>query len=571
MNRSRAFRRLVALSSAVLLTLSVAVPAATAKPPEDGPASNKAKTTKVQILSLNDFHGQLRPPDGVNSSGGRIGPIHAGGAEYLASYLRQLEATNPNTLFVSAGDLIGATPLISAIFHDEPSIEAMNLMGLDYNGVGNHEFDEGAAELTRMQEGGCHPVDGCFGGDGFAGADFDFLAANVTYKATGETIFPPYAIHEFPGVDIAVVGMTLEGTPSIVTAAATADIDFHDEADSVNALVPVLKAQGIETIIVLLHEGGSAPAITEASINACNGVGGTAITDVMTRLNPEIDLVITGHTNWAVNCADFAGTGIMMTGAASVGRLITDTDLVISRATKEIVSASINNVIVRRDVLPAAPDITALIDKYGTIAAPTENRVIGNAPSALLRDNNTFGESSLGDIIADAQLWATSGASWPTAPPQGPAAQLAFMNAGGIRAIINAGEITYGEAFSVQPFANVLVTMDMTGAQIDRVLEQQFTGGNGILQISSTLNWQRSTVAGDRAQNITIGGAPLDPAATYRVTLNNFLADGGDNYTVFREGTNRYVGEIDLDAFARYVQMLGTVNPGPQNRISAAP
>ena len=571
MTRTRAFRRLVALSSAVLLTLSVAVPVATAKPPEDGPASDKAKTTKVQILSLNDFHGQLRPPDGVNSSGGRIGPIHAGGAEYLASYLRQLEATNPNTLFVSAGDLIGATPLISAIFHDEPSIEAMNLMGLDYNGVGNHEFDEGAAELTRMQEGGCHPVDGCFGGDGFAGADFDFLAANVTYKATGETIFPPYAIHEFPGVDIAVVGMTLEGTPSIVTAAATADIDFHDEADSVNALVSVLKDQGIETIIVLLHEGGSAPTITEASINACNGVGGTAITDVMTRLNPEIDLVVTGHTNWAVNCADFAGTGIMMTGAASVGRLITDTDLVISRATKEIVSATINNVIVRRDVLPAAPDITALIDKYGTIAAPTENRVIGNAPLPLLRDNNTFGESSLGDIIADAQLWATSGSTWPAAPPQGPAAQLAFMNAGGIRAIINAGEITYGEAFSVQPFANVLVTMNMTGAQIDRVLEQQFTGGNGILQISSTLNWQRSTVAGDRAQNITIGGVPLDPAATYRVTLNNFLADGGDNYTVFREGTNRYVGEIDLDAFARYVQMLGTVNPGPQNRISAAP
>ena len=556
----------------MVIVASIAVPAAWAKPPDDGPAANKAKTTAVQILSLNDFHGQLRPPDGVNSSGGRIGPIHAGGAEYLASYLRQLEATNPkNTLFVSAGDLIGATPLISAIFHDEPSIEAMNLMGLDYNGVGNHEFDEGAAELTRMQEGGCHPVEGCFGGDGFAGADFDFLAANVTYKATGETIFPPYAIHEFPGVDIAVVGMTLEGTPSIVTAAATADIDFHDEADSVNALVPVLKAQGIETIIVLLHEGGSGPAITEASINACNGLSGTAITDVMTRLNPEIDLVITGHTNWAVNCADFAGTGIMMTGAASVGRLITDTDLVISRATKEIVSATINNVIVRRDVLPAAPDITALIDKYGTIAAPTENRVIGNAPSALLRDNNTFGESSLGDIIADAQLWATSGPTWPAAPPQGPAAQLAFMNAGGIRAIINAGEITYGEAFSVQPFANVLVTMNMTGSQIDRVLEQQFTGGNGILQISSTLNWQRSTVAGDRAQNITIGGAPLDPAATYRVTLNNFLADGGDNYTVFREGTNRYVGEIDLDAFARYVQMLGTVNPGPQNRISAAP
>ena len=189
-----------------------------------------------------------------------------------------------------------------------------------------------------MQEGGCHPVEGCFGGDGFAGADFQFLAANVTYKDTGETIFPPYAIHEFPGVDIAIVGMTLEGTPSIVTAAATADIDFHDEADSVNALVPVLKAQGIETIIVLLHEGGSAGALNETTVNQCNNPTGTAITDVITRMDREIDLVVTGHTNWALNCPNFAGTGIMVTGAASVGRVVTDTDLVISRATKEIVA-----------------------------------------------------------------------------------------------------------------------------------------------------------------------------------------------------------------------------------------
>ena len=214
-----------------------------AKPPPGGQAEQHAQTTEVQILALNDFHGQLRPPD-ATSSGGRIGATPAGGAEYLASYVRDLRATNPNTLFVSAGDLIGATPLVSAIFHDEPTIEAMNLMGLDYNGVGNHEFDEGAAELTRMQEGGCHPVEGCFAGDGFEGADFQFLAANVTYKDTGETIFPPYAIQQFPGVKVAVVGMTLEGTPNIVTAAATADIDFHDEADSVNALVPAPQAAG---------------------------------------------------------------------------------------------------------------------------------------------------------------------------------------------------------------------------------------------------------------------------------------------------------------------------------------
>ena len=548
---------------------------ASADPPAGGRAEQRAKTTEVQILGLNDFHGQLRPPDAA-SSGGRIGATPAGGAEYLASYVRDLRATNPNTLLVSAGDLIGATPLISAIFHDEPTIEAMNLIGLDFEGVGNHDFDEGTAELTRMQNGGCHPVEGCFGGDGFDGANFQFLAANVTYKATGETIFPPYAIREFSGVKVAVVGMTLQATPTIVTAAATADIDFHDEADSVNALIPVLKEQGVETIVVLLHEGGSANiALNEANVNACANPwtvpGSAAITDVITRLNPEIDLVVSGHTNWAINCPDFAGTGIMVTGAASAGRVVTDVDLTISRATKEPVAASINNVIVKRDVKPAATDITALINRYGEIAAPTENRVLGTATAALTRTANAAGESSLGDIIADAQLWATSGPTWPAA--NGAPAVIAFMNAGGIRTDINVGPITYGEAFNVQPFANVLVTMDMTGAQIDALLEQQFQGGNGVLQISASLTYDRnnSLPAGDRISNVRINGVPIDPALPYRVTVNNFLADGGDNYTVFRQGTNRFVGEIDLDAFARYIEFLVNVSPGPQNRITIVP
>ncbi|HET7691107.1 MAG TPA: bifunctional metallophosphatase/5'-nucleotidase [Nocardioidaceae bacterium] len=556
-------RFLFAATSALLIA---GIPAlATAKPPPGSPAQGKATTTQVQILALNDFHGQLRPPDST-SSGGRIGSTPAGGAEYLAQYVRDLRATNPNTLFVSAGDVIGATPLVSAIFHDEPTIEAMNLMGLDYNGVGNHEFDEGPAELTRMQEGGCHPTDGCFGGDGFEGADFQFLAANVEYTETGKTIFPPYAVHEFPGVDVAVVGMTLEGTPSIVTAAATQGLEFKDEADSVNALVPVLKAQGIETIIVLLHEGGSPGAsLNESTFNSCVNPTGAAV-DVIKRFDTEIDLVVTGHTNWSINCPNFANTGIMVTGAASVGRVITDVDLTISRATKDIVSASINNNIVKRDVFPPAPDLTALINHYGAIAAPVENRVLGTASAPLTRTGNAAGESSLGDIIADAQLWATSGPGWSNGAP----AVVSFMNAGGIRADINAGPITYGETFSVQPFANVLVTMDMTGADIDAVLEQQFNGGNGVLQIPASLTYDRSASApaGSKVSNVRINGVPLDPSATYRVTVNNFLADGGDSFSVFRNGTNRYVGEIDLDAFARYVEHLGTVNPGPQNRIN---
>jgi 5'-nucleotidase len=295
------------------------------------------------------------------------------------------------------------------------------------------------------------------------------------------------------------------------------------------------------------------------------------VVDVIQRMNREIDLVVTGHTNWALNCPNFAGTGIMVTGAASVGRVVTDIDLTISRATKEVVSASINNVIVRRTVFPPATYISALIDHYGEIAAPTENRVIGTASAALSRTANAAGESSLGDIIADAQLWATSGASWPAA--NGAPAVISFMNAGGIRADINAGEITYGEAFSVQPFANVLVTMDMTGANIDALLEQQFQGGNGVLQIPASLTYDRSTSAapGSRVSNVRINGVLIDPAATYRVTVNNFLADGGDNYPQFRTGTNRFVGEIDLDAFSRYVEFLQVVNPGPQNRITLVP
>ncbi|WP_344301427.1 bifunctional metallophosphatase/5'-nucleotidase [Nocardioides bigeumensis] len=565
--RTRSIGLVVTAAASALLVAAVA-PGASAKPKPGGPAETKAKTTEVQILALNDFHGQLRPPDST-SSGGRIGTTPAGGAEYLAQYVRSLEETNPNSLFVSAGDVIGATPLVSAIFHDEPTIEAMNLMGLDYNGVGNHEFDEGPEELTRMQEGGCHPVEGCFGGDGFEGADFEFLAANVTYKDSGETIFPPFAIHEFPGVDVAVVGMTLEGTPNIVTAAATENLEFQDEADSVNALVPVLKKAGIETIVVLMHEGGSAGAsLNETTVNSCANPTGAAV-DVIKRFNPEIDLVVTGHTNWALNCPNLAGTGIMVTGAASVGRVVTDVDLTISRATKEVVSASINNVIVERTEFAPAADITELINHYGEIAAPIENRVIGTASAALSRTNNAYGESSLGDIIADAQLWATSGPGWSHGAP----AVVSFMNSGGIRAAIDAGPITYGEAFSVQPFANVLVTMDMTGTQIDDLLEQQFSGGNGVLQIPASLTYDRSESAptGSKVSNVRINGVLLDPATTYRVTVNNFLADGGDGYSVLRQGTNRFVGEIDSDAFSRYVEFLGTVDPGPQNRITSIP
>ena len=305
-------RRLSAIVTSIALLFTMAVPTVIAK---------DTKTTEIQILGLNDFHGQLEVVNPVASSGGRIGSLQgtfpnqtcipggspncipAGGVEFLATHVENLRATNPQgTVFVSAGDLIGATPLLSALFHDEPTIEAFNLMNLDYNGVGNHEFDEGIDELLRMQHGGCHPDDGCGDGTGFEGADFDFLAANVEYRATGDTIFPPYAIHTFPGkARVAFVGMTLEGTPLIVSPDGISTVNFLDEAEAVNALVPELLAQGVEAIVVLLHEGGSVQASGNgagnvAAINSCSSPSG-AVPQIVPNLHAEIDIVITGHTN----------------------------------------------------------------------------------------------------------------------------------------------------------------------------------------------------------------------------------------------------------------------------------
>ncbi|MBI5087327.1 MAG: metallophosphoesterase [Actinobacteria bacterium] len=293
------------------------------------------KTVDIQVLGLNDFHGALEPIPST-SSGGRIGATPAGGAEYLATHVDALRATNPkNTIFVSAGDLIGATPLVSALFHDEPTIEAFNEMGLDYNGVGNHEFDEGVDELLRMQRGGCHPVDGCQDGDRFRGADFDFLAANVTYRSNGKPIFPPYKIHTFTGgVKAAIIGMTLEQTPEIVTPAGISTVDFLDEAETVNRLVPYLQRKGIETFIVLLHQGGSvSDPLNESTINSCSNPTG-ALPPIVEQMDDAIDVVVTGHTNWAVNCVI---DGKIVTGAAVNGRLITDIDLTVSKRTDDVV------------------------------------------------------------------------------------------------------------------------------------------------------------------------------------------------------------------------------------------
>ncbi|HYO68347.1 MAG TPA: bifunctional metallophosphatase/5'-nucleotidase [Archangium sp.] len=523
----------------------------------------RPRTVSVQLLAINDLHGHLAPPDG--SSGElRVGSnpdgsptrVKAGGASHLAHHLARLRALAPkNTLVVSAGDLIGASPLVSALFHDEPTIEAMNLAGLDINAVGNHEFDEGTTELRRMQTGGCHPVEGCQDGTPFEGARFQFLSANVV-DGQGAPLFPPYAVREFEGVKVAFIGMTLEGTPEIVDTAGIQGFQFRDEADTVNALVPELKKQGVRAIVVVLHEGGA----QKGNHDGCEGIAGP-IVDIVQRMDAEVDAVITGHTHQAYNCVI---AGKRVTSAASYGRLITAMNLVLDTATGDVVESTARNVPVTRDT-EGVPEVQKLVERYDGLSAPRRNRVLGLLTAPLQQPNAQrwpSGESTLGNAISDSQLAATRDAG----------AQVAFMNPGGIRTEIDAGDITYGEAFSVQPFGNSLVTMTLTGKQLHTLLEQQWEGNSvRILQPSRgfSYGWKASAPVGQKVEpaSMRLNGAPVDPAGRYRVTVNSFLSNGGDNFRVLTEGTERRGGPVDVDAMETWLKKHSPVAPPETNRI----
>jgi 5'-nucleotidase len=568
-------KRLVALCALVVFVLALA-------PTAFGAPAN-AKDTFVQLLAINDFHGNLQPPAG---SSGRIatGPggqtVNAGGVEYLATWIKSLRTTNPNTITVGAGDIIGASPLISGLFHDEPTIEAMNALGLDVTGVGNHEFDEGIDELLRMQFGnqlggdGCHPVDGCQDGTPFGGSLFQYLAANVFYEGTQNTIFPPYEIHKVGNAKIAFIGLTLEGTPLIVTPAGVAGLEFRPEVPTINDLVAKLRAeQGVRAFVVLIHQGGfqNGPfPLGYQDSDRCDNFSGD-IVPIVNGLSSQVDVVISAHTHQPYICHI---NGKLVTSASSFGRLITDIDLRIDHQTKDIESATAHNVIVTRDVAKDAAE-TAIINKYDALSGPIANRVVGSQSADMTKTNNAAGESALGDVIADAQLASTS-------PTDFGGAVVAFMNPGGIRADLPCSQpctaaspapVTYNQLFTVQPFNNVMTVKTMTGDMIYRLLEQQFTGANGILQVSNGFEYSWSPTATPHVvpDSVKIDGVLVDKTATYRVAMNNFLASGGDGFTVFNEGTDPLGGEIDLDALVNYFMHNSPVGPGPQNRITRVP
>jgi 5'-nucleotidase len=536
-----------------------------------GPASRataQAPPVELRILAINDFHGYLRPsPGGIriadpDDKAKKI-VVPAGGAETMATVVKQLREGHHNTIFVAAGDLIGASPFLSAMFHDEPTIESLSMMGLDMSAVGNHEFDEGKDELLRMQNGGCHPVDHCQGPHPFTGARFHYLAASTIDKTTGKTLFPPYEIREFEGIPVAFIGLTLRGTADIVSPTGIADLEFRDEAETVNALVPELKARGVEAIVVLIHQGGYPNPIGD--YNECPGMSG-AIVDIVKKLDKAVDVVITGHTHQPYICEI---DGRLVTSADKYGTIVTTIDLKLDRATRDIVGSRADNVIVRTGAYARDEAQTALLQSYEQVAAPVANRPAGSITETLSHRPNNAGESPLGDIIADAQLAATQAAA-------NGGAVIAFTNPGGIRTDMarrNDGTVSYADIFASQPFRNQLVTLTLTGLQIKNALEQQWTDPKlpRILQLSKGFSyaWDAARPYGDHilADRMALNGQPIDPAASYRVTVNNYLSVGGDGFTVLKQGTAPLTGVYDIDALYGYFRANSPIGPAASDRI----
>jgi 5'-nucleotidase len=530
-------------------------------------AADNAAPVALRILAINDFHGYLRPPPGgiriedPDDPSKKIA-LAAGGAETMATLVKELRQGHANTVFVAAGDLIGASPFLSAMFHDEPAIESLSMMGLEIASVGNHEFDEGKDELKRMQNGGCHAIDKCLGPHPFTGARFHYLAASTFEKTTGKTLFPPYEIREFDGIPVAFIGLTLKGTADIISPAAAADLEFHDKAETVNALVPELKARGVEAIVVLIHEGG----LPVGDYNECPGISGP-IVDIVRKFDRAVDVVVSGHTHQAYNCEI---DGRLVTSADKFGTLVTAIDLELDRKTGDVTSARANNFIVRIGAYPRDPEQTALLAGYDKVEAPLANRRAGTLAETLSRVPNEAGESALGDIIADAQLAAT-GAS------ESGGAVIAITNPGGIRTDIarkEDGAVSYADVFASQPFRNQLVTLTLTGAQIKDMLEQQWLDPQRprILQVSKGFGyaWDASRPYGDHvlAEQMTLNGVRIEPLQTYRVTVDSYLALGGDGFTVLRGGSAKQFGVYDDEALFAYFQGNSPVAPPPLDRIA---
>lgn len=560
-----------------------------AAPMPGGPAA-----VPLRVIAFNDFHGQLEPAglalrvrDPADAS--RTLQVGAGGVAQLATLVKRLRAEAPHAVVVSSGDLVGASPLSSALFRDEPTIEVMNAIGVDLNAVGNHEFDRGTAELERLVRGGCHSGDGspaasCAGPDArFAGARFPFVAANVR-RADGTLLLPASVVREVGGVRVAFVGAVLRATPTVVVPSGVAGLRFEDEADAINREVAALKARGIEAIVAVIHEGGAIDG--DWNDPACPRARGP-IFAIVDRLRPEVDAVLSGHSHQGYACLrDAPGNPrLPVVQAYANGRGVSVLDLALDPASGDVIRARtrVRNVPVANGLagdraadatfppLPPDPAVGAIVAHYAARARPLADRPVGRIAGAATRDASAGGDTALGRLVADAQLAATR------APERG-GARIALTNPGGMRADLRCDAaaapctVRVADAFAAQPFGNGLVVMTLTGAQLLAALEQQFAGINAarprVLQPSAGFEWAwRASASGPRIVEARLDGVPIDAAARYRVAVNAFLAEGGDGFEAFREGTDRLGGPLDVDALVAWLGAAAVVEPPARARV----
>jgi 5'-nucleotidase len=557
-------RTCLLIAAAVVAALTLAAPAGAQKR-KDKPL----KPVKVQILGINDLHGHLQSTTPGTIARNPNERFPAGGIEYLATHVRTLRERARYTFTVASGDLVGASPLLSSLFHDEPTIEAMNALGLDVAAVGNHEFDEGVMELRRLKRGGCHPIDGCADGTPYEGADFPFLAANVLRRGKRKPIFRPYAIREIGPVKIGFIGLTLEGTPDLISPDFSRYLTFRDEAETINRYARELKARGVRAIVVLLHEGGFTHGVGD--LNSCPGISGP-VRKIVRRTTRDVDAFLTGHSHQVYNCKMW---GRRVTSAASYGRLLTRLQLQLDRRTGEVEHIRSRNWVIGQWV-PPAPDMTGLIARYRTFAAPLGDRVIGRLSGSAPRYRDDSGESPMGNLVADAQQAATG-------------SDAAFIRPGQVRAGLPAGSVSYARAFMTQPFGTSLVSMTLTGAQVLELLKEQWcerAKRREILQVSSDVSYTWSHSAGrairgkpcatspNPVTNLTIGGEPVDPARAYRITVNSGMAGRTDAYPTLGQGTARNGGPQDTEALEGHLEpsVTGTpLAPPEADRIERIP
>ena len=569
-------------------------------------AAHAAEPVALRLIGINDFHGNLEPanlnlvltdPQQPSAKPVRV-PV--GGAPALAGMVKTLRAGAPNSLMLSGGDLIGAAPLVSTLFSHESTIEVMNAIGLDVSVTGNHEYDRGITELQRVAHGGCAPpqlnavVSSCTIAP-YTGARFTYIAANVL-DTQGRPVLAPYVVKRIQGIRVGIIGAVTKTTPSIVIPSGVAGLKFIDEADAVNRAAAQLRKQGVRAMVAVFHEGGELGDSAHRgdwNDTSCPDAQGP-IFDIAKRLSRDIGVIFSAHTHQGYRCVV---DGRVIIQGTSYGRGISVVDTVLDRRTRNFIPAltrSINLPVMNDKTDPAVRErfaaalpapygdvlrnarsdaaIAEQVARYATIVAPKAERPVGTVTGSFARGREV--DSPAGRLIADAQLAATS------APETG-GAQIAFMNAGGIRSDLDCTgappcKVTFGQAFTMQPFGNDLVVMTLTGAQLKALLElQQKPAGIDmtVLQPSEgfTYTWQSDAAQGDRARDLMLRGEPIVAERAYRITVNSFMAEGGDGFTVLTKGTDRRSGVQDLDALLAYLKEPAVREPIATPRITRKP